>query len=241
MTVPLFLREKVGARLAALMAEGDSVASSIEPRKGTVVYNDWTNTTHTNPDYEVMDGIKGLEWMTKCASLLHQIIPSGNPQTKLIVEFNDPQFLTPDGCRYLLAKLRAVKGDFESGFLDDAWQMIRAEVAADYLTQAECLLKEGLHVPAAVLTGAVLEDALRRLCMANAIATDKPSGERKTINPMNDELVKNRVYNAAKADEIRAWAKYRNDAAHGDGDKVKADDVRRMTDGVRAFIGEYFR
>ena len=243
MTVPLFLQEKVAARLAALIAEGDSVAATIELCAGEIIHNDWLDrhTTHKNPDYEVMDGVMGIEWMTKCVSLLHQIIPLANPNRKLVEEFGNHQFNTPGGCRYLLAKLRAVHNDFTNGFLTDAWQMIRAEVAADYMAQADGLLGEGLHVPAAVLAGAVLEDALRKLCLANELPIDKPNGERKTINPMNDDLAKKRVYNAAKADEIRAWAKYRNDAAHGDGDRVKADDVRRMLDGVRAFVGEYLR
>ena len=65
--------------------------------------------------------------------------------------------------------LEAFRDDFEQGFLDDILLKVEAEVAADYMGQAESLLKEGQpgkfdHVPAAVLAGAVLEKALKTLC-----------------------------------------------------------------------------
>jgi len=109
------------------------------------------------------------------------------------------------------------------------------------MAQTEALMAEGYHVPAAVLVGAVLEDALRKLCDEKSIPTSKPNGERKTVNPMNDDLAKAKVYNAAQAHEIRAWANIRNDCAHGDGHKVKPDDVGRMVQGVRSFVADYLR
>ena len=82
---------------------------------------------------------------------------------------------------------------------------------------------------------------MRKLCGDRGIAVAKPSGERRGINAMNDDLAKNSVYNAAKAHMIRSWADIRNDCAHGDGGKVQVEDVRTMIQGVGAFVGEYLR
>ena len=68
-----------------------------------------------------------------------------------------------------ISTLRAIKDDFDTGYLDNLLLQIEAEMAADYMGQAEELLKEGSsgrydHVPAAVLAGAVLEKGLRKIC-----------------------------------------------------------------------------
>src|SRR4029077_3623059 len=68
-----------------------------------------------------------------------------------------------------ISTLRAIRDDFKKGFLGELATEIEAEIASDYMGQAEGLLQEGQpgkydHVPAAVLAGAVLEKALRTLC-----------------------------------------------------------------------------
>ena len=81
------------------------------------------------------------------------------------------------------------------GLLEHAAAYIEANVVSDYMSQAEQLLGEGIpgqydHVPAAVMAGAVLEDASRRLCLRHNLSFDllKANGERKTLNPLIDEL-----------------------------------------------------
>jgi hypothetical protein len=54
--------------------------------------------------------------------------------------------------------LEALREDLEKGFLDELVLRVEAEVAANYMSQAEDLLGEGVpgkfdHVPAAVLAG----------------------------------------------------------------------------------------
>lgn len=71
--------------------------------------------------------------------------------------------------------------------------------------QAEQLLGEGVagqydQVPAAVLAGAVLKDALRRLCQRQAPSIDtlKPNGDKKTLDPLIADLQKANLFNKAK-------------------------------------------
>ena len=91
------------------------------------------------------------------------------------------------------------------------------------MEQAEALLGEGIegqydHVPAAVLCGAILEDALRRLCQKQTppIATAKPDGRKKTMEPQKliQDLRKAEAFNKLVANQLRSWAKIRNYAAH---------------------------
>jgi len=189
---------------------------------------------------DLMDFDRFAEWRSKSMSVAVQIVPPGNAHRQEVERFaTAPADI--GHLRYILAKLRALKDDFGNGLLDDVWLLVRAEVAGDYMAQAEILFAEGYHVPAAVLAGAVLEDAMRRLSDGKGLATMKPSGQRRGINAMNDDLAKASVYNAAKAHEIRAWADNRNDCAHGDGGKVKPDDVDRMIKGVRTFVADYLK
>jgi len=238
MALPPRLHEKYLKRFEELITEGEGILHS--PR--TVVVEDdlaYAAGLSSKPDtYQEIDSARFYEWQVKWSTLLGQIVPPTHPKAADIKQMSD---YTPSALGDMLAVLRGIRDDYVNGFLDDLPLLVHAEIAGDYLAQAETLLSEGYHVPAAVLAGAVLEDALRKLCEEKGIPITKPSGERKGINAMNDDLAKASVYNKAKAHEIRAWADIRNDCAHGDGDKVKPEDVDRMIKGVRAFVADYVR
>ena len=144
-----------------------------------------------------------------------------------------------------VAKLKAIKDDFEEGFLEDLSLQIEAEISADYMAQAEALLKEGKtgqynYLPAAVLAGAVLEKYLRTLCgkQVPPIPTLKNSGEL-TLNPLVEELKKANVFNEVQAKQLRAWADIRNKAAHGKFDEFTRAEVELMIKGVHVFLATY--
>jgi len=67
-------------------------------------------------------------------------------------------------------------------------QKIRSEVEGDFLGQAQRLLDENLKDAAAMVIGAVLEDALRQLCRKHGL----PEGDG--IEAMNEPLRKAGVY-----------------------------------------------
>lgn len=240
MALPPTLHERYLKRFDELIAEGEMII------QGT--------TTETEPGLQTTSGLVALpptvshsidvdrfyEWQAKWVSLLSQIVPGNHPQAKRVARFRS-YAANYDSLRQMLALLRAMKDDYQHGFLDDLPSLIRAEIAGDSLAQAEMLYEEGYYVPAGVLAAAVFEDVLRKLCDEKGIPTINGKGRRKTINPMNGDLAKAKVYNAAKAHEIRAWADIRNDCAHGDGDKVNPQDVGRMVKGVRAFVADHLR
>ena len=147
-----------------------------------------------------------------------------------------------------LGILEAFRDDLEKGFLDDFLLKVEAEVAADYMGQADGLLKEGQtgafdHVPAAVLSGAVLEKALRTLCdrQQPQISITNANGENKTLNPLIDDLKKAGAFNELKAKQLRAWADIRNKAAHGEFNQFTKADVEQMLAGIANFLADYLQ
>lgn len=185
------------------------------------------------------------ELRTKFLSLL-QILSGGSIYISLVMESVTQLENTPTGVYSLVGKIKGLKDDYESAMFINLIEVIEADVAADYMGQAEQLLGEGQrgkfdHVPAAVLTGAVLEDALRRLCKRQVppISILKANGDPKTLNPMIDDLKKAGLFNELKAKQLRAWADIRNKAAHGEFGQFVRHDVEQMIAGVEAFLSDH--
>jgi len=136
-----------------------------------------------------------------------------------------------------LGVLEAAYEDIKAGLLQNYRILITAEVFVDFINQAEYLLAENYKLPAAVLAGAVLEDALRTLCIDNGISlSDKPK-----LDWMNSELAKKKIYNKNVHKQITAWAGIRNSAAHGKPDEFNEIDVKNMISGIINFNSNFLR
>ncbi|MEM9954608.1 MAG: hypothetical protein AAF846_23565, partial [Chloroflexota bacterium] len=142
--------------------------------------------------------------------------------------------------------IRGLQAAYDDGMLSNLSIQIEDEVVSDYLGQASNLLSEGKqgqyeHVPAAVLTGAILEDALRRLCSRQQppIPTSKPTGQPHTMMTLVENLKKAGLFNELKASRLRAWVHIRNKAAHGKFSEFDRKDVEEMLIGVKNFLQDY--
>ena len=194
------------------------------------------------------------EWVVKSVGLV-QMLFGESKQTERYQKIleRDPSlgqtmgsptwYFTADTVRKKSAILRGIRDNYVNGFYDGLEQLIVANISADYMEQAEALLGEGItgqydHVPAAVLCGAVLEDALRRLCQKQTppIATTKNNGQKKTMEPLIQDLQKAQVFNKLVADHLRSWAKIRNYAAHGEFNQFTKEQVDQMIAGVKHFL-----
>lgn len=186
-----------------------------------------------------------VEWRTKSATLLCYVLPRDSVHDPTARYF--PSLKASSGNMIsAISFLKAIKSDLECGFFDDLVTRIEGSIAIDYMEQAEQLLENGHsgqydHVPAAVLSGAVLEKTLRKLCTEQQpeIAIVTINGEQKTLNPLIDDLKKSGLFNEVKAKQLRSWADIRNKAAHGEFDQFKRSDVEQMIQGVRNFLGDY--
>lgn len=130
---------------------------------------------------------------------------------------------------------RAAYDDYVGGWNAQVRELVAGEVFTDFLDMTQHLLKNRFHVPAASLAGAVLEDALRRL---HARHIGEWEGESK-ISRLNDALRKADVYPQPVWREIQSWADIRNNADHGCFGDVDGQQVKRMMDGIGAFIAKY--
>jgi hypothetical protein len=131
--------------------------------------------------------------------------------------------------------LQAARDDFERGLLLDLRALVEAEVLGDILEQAEALLSHGYYKPAASLAGAILEDALRKLCDQKGVA--RPASTK--IDSLNSELAKAGVYERGVQKRITALADIRNNADHGQFDKFKVEDVEDMLKWLVRFLADY--
>lgn len=183
------------------------------------------------------------EVKTQLLSLMNFVSPTSDYLHRLRDEINQWN----SNAFYLLkGYIQGLKADYEAGMFESLTDVIEANVVSNYLGQAEQLLGGGIsgqfdHVPAAVLAGAVLEDALRRLCQRQSppIDTQKPDGSPKTLEPLITSLQTGNVFNVAKADQLRSWAKIRNYAAHGEFTQFSRSDIEPMISGIKSFIATY--
>jgi hypothetical protein len=182
---------------------------------------------------------------TQCKALLayissHSTLPYIETLSQKLDELDSPSH----GLTDVRGLIRGLQAAYDDGMLESIAETIEANVTADYLGQAQQLLKEGVtgnfeHIPAAVLTGAIFEDSLRRLCVRNTISLLDAKGNSKTLNPMIEDLKKANLYNELKAKQLRAWADIRNAAAHGEFTKFNKQDVEAMLIGVQNFLADY--
>jgi HEPN domain-containing protein len=128
--------------------------------------------------------------------------------------------------------LQAAQRDFNDGMLSNIKLLVRADLIDDFLSQAEALLEQGFHIPAASLAGAVLEDSLRKLCDKHSVAY----AAKTKIDTLNSDLARVEVYDKLIQKEITAKADLRNNADHGHFAKVRTEDVADMVRWIRRFV-----
>lgn len=135
--------------------------------------------------------------------------------------------------------LKAVKQEIDGGWLFTVKGLVSAEIFSDFLEMAEYLLKEGYKDPAAVMTGSVLEEHVRQLCLRNSIPIEtikdgKPIPKKADL--MNSELASASIYNKLDQKSITSWLDLRNKAAHGQYSEYTKEQVELMYQGVTNFI-----
>ncbi|MEZ4733260.1 MAG: hypothetical protein R3E79_39700 [Caldilineaceae bacterium] len=137
-----------------------------------------------------------------------------------------------------LGILQAVSDDLRSGMLSNMRELVAAEVFTDLSEMAEYLVGQGYQIPAVSVSGAVLEDALRKICEKSSIAW---SGE-SSISKLNVLLYKANLYDKVEHGQVEAWGKLRNKVDHGDfaqAEDIDVDNARRMVEGVRDFVARH--
>lgn len=171
-------------------------------------------------------------WITSSRALLISVFRANHSVTQMFFEGVSPQFAVINavekGRGILISALELVK----EGWLDTVEGLVSAEVFSDFLEMADHLISEGYVHAAASLTGAVLEDGLRRIAKKHGIPVKSKDG----IDTLNKGLATGSVYNALVKKNVDAWRELRNSADHGKFTEYTKQDVVNMNSGVRQFL-----
>jgi hypothetical protein len=139
---------------------------------------------------------------------------------------------------HLLGILRAMREDYSAGYLSSIAELVHADLFADFLEMSGHLLSQGYKDPAAVVTGSVLEEHLRKLCEKVGISAVNGSAPKKA-DLLNAELAGANVYSKLDQKSVTAWLDLRNKAAHGKYAEYTREQVQALHDGVRHFISRH--
>ena len=203
MVLPPNLQKKYLDRFDELIREGEILSTAMVLTLSKDVPEAYTCS---EADFKALN-----QWKISCIILLENIIPAESIHLDIIAQIKrletDSKYLL-DTC---ISSLKAIKENFEQGFLGDLALQIEAEIVADYMGQAEQLLAEGQsgqydHVPAAVLAGAVLEKGLRTLCAKQTppLSLVDVKGNPLMMNRLIDDLKKTGAFTELKAKQLRA-------------------------------------
>lgn len=132
--------------------------------------------------------------------------------------------------------LRALKRDYESGYIQTVEELIHGAVFDDFLEMAMELLTKGYKDPAAVIAGTVLEEHIRKLANRNGISLIDAKGRPNKFEFLSTELVKVQQISEPQRKILAGWYGQRNEAAHGRYENVIEGEVGRMIEGIRDFM-----
>ena len=206
-------------RLNQLIEKGEEVLSTRRPSpSGTIGFNDF------------VDSAAFSQWQAGALSFLDTVFGRDS------IHFE--QFSTK--CMENLygyavrgqAILKAAMEDLEGGYLISLEELVSADVFSDFLEMARYLLEQGYKDPAASLTGAVLENGLRRIANNNGVKLRS----KDDLHSLNQKLADAGVYNRLTYKRVRLWQDVRDNADHGHFAEYDKDVVEDMLNGVTAFL-----
>ncbi len=195
------------------------------------------NTKRTTDFHSYVSSEQFNEFRAASLSFLRNTFGTDHP---FYVEFNkQAKDATPYDTEEGRGILKAAKQEIDGGWLFTVKGLISAEIFSDFLEMGEYLLKEGYKDPAAVMTGSVLEEHLRQLCLRNSISIEtikdgKPFPKKADL--LNSELASANIYNKLDQKSITSWLDLRNKAAHGQYSEYTKEQVELMYQGVTNFI-----
>ena len=162
-------------------------------------------------------------WATSAENLIRAIYGETSPHYKNFKEAYVDCRGGEHDIRTLVAVFRSAKQDFEGGYVFNVELRVSGEVFGDFVSLAKTSLAEGQKDVAAVLACAALEDAIKRLAMANSMPV-----EGKTMQDLVNALKSAGVVSGAQKSLLDAMPRIRNMAMHAEWSKITEPDVSNV-------------
>jgi HEPN domain-containing protein len=219
------VQDKIKEEFTGVIAEGEAITKACG----------WTGTDY---QHRYPDELEYLRLRTQAMNLIRRVCGGESDHYLELRRLSEAKESTNRGffLAHVLGIAKAAQHDFEQGLLFDVRSLVAAELLGDFTDQAEALVKEGFYVPAASLAGAVLEDALRKLCQKHGV----PLPSSTKIDRLNADLAKAGVYSTLVQKQITVLADIRNKADHGKFKEFTREDVENMVKWLRRFSADYF-
>lgn len=177
--------------------------------------------------------IRGL--FTRMLAVIERLTPAGSTYRQQAEDVRNLKVHMSVSILSLVGVLEAIRDDYAAGYLRSIEELIHADVFADFLEMANELHGKGYKDPAAVITGSVLEEHVRKLATAHQVAVESAGRPRKA-DTINADLAKAGGYNKLEQKQITAWLDLRNKAAHGEYEQYEAGQVAALIRDVRDFM-----
>ncbi len=176
------------------------------------------------------------DFLARVVAAIERLAPVGSAYVQILrTTLPNRDSIHADRIDPYVGILKALRSDYDAGCLQSVAELIHADLFADFMEMAEHLLDQGYKDPAAVITGSVLEEHLRKLCDKNGIIISQ-GGKPKKADALNAELAGANVYSKLDQKNVTAWLDLRNKAAHGKYSEYTKDQVALLIQSVRDFI-----
>ncbi len=216
-----------------MAGSADKVLSQID---AALAKYDEARSRSNHDDCSDLPRSESTELLSQLAATLRRVAPAGSVYRAAGDDMVQKYGLTNAAwIPNFVGMLGAVRDDYAAGYMQEVRELVHADVFADFLEMADHLLDEAYKDAAAVLTGGVLEEHLRKLCQKNGVVTDS-GGSPKKADRLNAELTKAGVYDKLDLKSVTAWLDLRNNAAHAKYDEYTREQVTLMIEGVRNFL-----
>ena len=216
------LDARIRDRVIALVEKGNIVISTHKPSSPGIV------------GFATLDHQSYVNWRTQALAFLTNLLGSTHTYTHSF-SMNTERSGYKESVEAGIGILEAVLEDIDQGFIETVRQLIAVEVFSDFLEQSSYLLESGYKIPAASLTGAVLENGLRSVANRKGVRV----GGRDDLSALNQKLANKGVYNRLVQKKVSVWTDVRNAADHGQFEEVKDDDVRDLIKGAQSLLADH--
>lgn len=186
------LEQDLCERIDVLLRKGEQVLSTHKPNPPNVI---------GFPTLALDHGVF-VEWKTQTLAFLSGLLPKDHPY---IEQFRSE---VKQGFRSKveagLGILRALREDIIGGYLRTFTSLVQADVFTDFLDMAQHLLESGYKDTAALLTGSVLEEGLRRIAMSRNINVKS----KDDMGSLNQRCADSGIYNRLMQKRYRSGMIY---------------------------------